>query len=261
MARRWRWLIWAVPLGLVTLTFALSWHFDPDFWRSPASLMRLAKAAGQRGDQPRALELARKAVSREPGNADYSLSLAQICLEAGQPQETLDLTRKLHPQEAKTSRCLNLQAQALDRLGDRQAALELLAGGLQDNPEDAELLAVAAALAAQGSYDRPLAITYYQRLYQLTRTPLVRRQLVELLVSLDRFPEAIPLQEEEAAQFPNDSEALHLLALLHYWQRDYQAAGPIYQRLLEKTAGDAALRLEAARNAEAINLPLVTCQY
>ena len=146
---------------------------------------------------------------------------------------------------------LKLQAQALDRLGDRQAALKLLAGGLEDNPEDAELLAVAAALAAQGSYDRPLAITYYQRLYQLTRTPLVRRQLVELLVSLDRFPEAIPLQEEEAAQFPNDSEALHLLALLHYWQRDYQAAGPIYQRLLEKAAGDAALRLEAARNAEA----------
>ena len=113
------------------------------------------------------------------------------------------------------------------------------------------MLAVAAALAAQGSYDRPLAITYYQRLYQLTRNPLVRRQLVELLISLDRFPEAIPLQEEEAAQFPNDSEALHLLALLHYWQRDYQAAGPIYQRLLEKAAGDAALRLEAARNAEA----------
>ena len=81
---RWRWLIWAVPLGLVTLTFALSWHFDPDFWRSPASLMRLAQEAALRGDQPRALELARKAVSREPGNADYSLSLAQICLEAGQ---------------------------------------------------------------------------------------------------------------------------------------------------------------------------------
>ncbi|MCX5889843.1 MAG: tetratricopeptide repeat protein [Deltaproteobacteria bacterium] len=161
MASRWRWLIWAVPLGLVASTFALSWHLDPDFWRSPASLMRLAQEAGQRGDQPRALELARKAVSREPKNADYSLSLGQICLEAGQPQETLDLIRRLNPQEAKTSRGLKLQALALDRLGDRQAALKLLAGGLEDNPEDAELLVIAAALAAQGSYDRPLAITYY----------------------------------------------------------------------------------------------------
>ena len=129
---RWRWLIWAVPLGLVTSTFALSWHLDPDFWRSPASLMRLAQEAVQQGDQPRALELARKAVSREPGNADYSLSLGQICLEAGQPQETLDLIRRLDPPEAKIPRGLKLQAQALDRLGDRQAALKLLAGGLQE---------------------------------------------------------------------------------------------------------------------------------
>ncbi len=40
MASRWRWLIWAVPLGLVTLTFVLTWHLDPDFWRSPATLLR-----------------------------------------------------------------------------------------------------------------------------------------------------------------------------------------------------------------------------
>ena len=40
--------------------------------------MRLAQEAAQRGDQPRALELARKAMAREPKNADYSLSLGQI---------------------------------------------------------------------------------------------------------------------------------------------------------------------------------------
>ncbi len=146
---------------------------------------------------------------------------------------------------------MTLQARALDLLGDRQAALDLLAEGLKDNPDDPEILAVAATLAAQGNYDRPQAITWCQHLYRLTRDPLVRRQLVELLISLNRFPEAIPLQEEEAAQFPHNSEALHQLALLHYWQRDYQAAGGIYQRLLEKAADDAALRLEAARTAEA----------
>ena len=121
----------------------------------------------------------------------------RFSLEAGQPQETLDLSRRLNPQEAKTSQGLKLQALALDRLGDRQAALELLAGGLEDNPEDAELLAIAAALAAQGSYDRPLAITYYQRLYQLTRDPLVRRQLVDLLVSLTAFPKPFPSRKRK----------------------------------------------------------------
>jgi tetratricopeptide (TPR) repeat protein len=197
------------------------------------------------------VELARKAIAREPKQAQYRLELGQIQLAAGQPQQALDLSRQLSPQDAKSSQGLTLQARALDLLGDRQAALDLLAEGLKDNSDDLEILALAATLAARGNYDRPQAITCYQHLYQLTRDPLVRRQLVELLISLNRFPEAIPLQEEEAAQFPHDSEILHQLALLHYWQRDYRAAGMIYQRLLEKAADDAALRLEAARTAEA----------
>ena len=79
----------------------------------------------------------------------------------------------------------------------------------------------------------------------------MRRELLDLLVAAERFSEAIPLQEEEAAQFPENQEALHRLALLHYWQRDYQAAAQVYQRLLEKAAEDAALRREAAQAAEA----------
>ena len=79
----------------------------------------------------------------------------------------------------------------------------------------------------------------------------LRRPLLSLLLSLNRFQEAIPLQEEEVAQFPEDQEAQHQLALLYYWQRDYRAATQIYQRLLEKAAQDAALRLEAAKSAEA----------
>ena len=46
-------------------------------------------------------------------------------------------------------------------------------------------------------------------------------------------------------------KTLHQLALLHAWQRDYQAALPIYQKLLDLEAGNQALRLEAAQNAEA----------
>lgn len=251
MDNRWRWLIWGFPLTFVVFIFVLAWHFDPDFWRPAASLIRQAQEAARQGDFSRALELARKACNRDPVNAGYSLLLGRLYLEAGQPQPALDLCRRLKPQVANTPPGLKIQALALDRLGDRPAALDLLAGGLKDNPENADLLAAAAALADQGSYDRPRAIEYYQRLYQLTRAPRVRRKLVELLISLNRFPEALPLQEEEAAESPHDSETLHQLALLHYWQRDYLAAGRIYQRLLEKAGGDAALRLEAARNAEA----------
>ena len=70
-------------------------------------------------------------------------------------------------------------------------------------------------------------------------------------MSLNRYKEAIPLQEEEVAEFPEDQEALHFLALLYYWQRDYRAASDIYQRLLEKSAENSALRLEAAKAADA----------
>ncbi|HEY9074032.1 MAG TPA: tetratricopeptide repeat protein, partial [Desulfobaccales bacterium] len=251
MSSGWRRLVWLVPLGFLALTFALAWHFDRDFWRPASSLMHLAQEAAQRQDYPRSLELARKAVSRDPQNSGYRLALAQIYLDAGKPQASLDLSRRLTPQGAETSQVLALQARALERLGDRRAALKLLAGALKDNPDNAEILGLAAALAAKEDDDQPLAVTYYQRLYAVTRDPLARRRLADLLTSLNRFEEAIPLQEEEAAQYPENPEALHRLALLHYWRRDYQAAGRIYQQLLEKTASDAALRLEAARNAEA----------
>jgi len=142
-------------------------------------------------------------------------------------------------------------AQALEHLGDRAAALSLLGAYLQEHPQDLEICRFAAEFAAHRAADRAVAITYYQRLYQDTRDPQVRRQLLDLLIALERFAEAIPLQEEEAGQFPEDQEALHRLALLHYWQRDYQAASQIYQRLLERAAQNAALRREAAQAADA----------
>ncbi len=146
---------------------------------------------------------------------------------------------------------LIIHAQALDRLGEPKEALDTLAWYLQRQPDDRSILASAAGIAARHEEYYPLAVTYYQRLYGLDRDPQVRRQLVKLLVSLNRYKEAIPLQEEEVAEFPEDQEALHFLALLHYWQRDYQAASDIYQRLLEKSAENSGLRLEAAKAADA----------
>ncbi len=250
MAKRRRWLVLLLPLGFLTAVFGLAWHQDPDFWRSAPSLNRLALDALHRGDNPRALELVRKAWTRDPDQADYGLFLGRMHLVTGQPREALEVAGAVRARAPGALEALRIQTQALDLLGRRPEALELLAEFLKDK-EDPQILACAASLAAGRPEDRELAVTYYQRLYKVDRDPLVRRQLLELLLSLDRFSEALPLQEEEAAQFPENQAALHRLALLHYWQRDYQAAGWIYQRLLEKSAGDAALRREAAQNAEA----------
>jgi tetratricopeptide (TPR) repeat protein len=250
MADRRRWLAWVLPLGFLGAVVALACHQDPDFWRSPPTLYHLAREAAGQGQGPRALELARKAWTREPGQADYGLLLAELYLEAGRPQKALEVARQVAARDPRAPKAVLLEAQALNLLDRRPEALDLLAEQLKDH-DDAELLAGAAALAAARPENLELAVTYYQRLYKISPAPAVRRQLVGLLLSLDRFAEALPLQEEEAAQFPENQEAQHRLALLYYWQRDYQAAGRIYQALLKQYADDASLRKEAAQNAAA----------
>jgi tetratricopeptide (TPR) repeat protein len=250
MDKRLRWLIWALPLLFLAAIFLLAWHQDHDFWRTTHSLYRAAQEAMARGDQPRALELARKAWARDPNNSEYGIFLGRLYLDAGQVKAALEISQQVmerHPGPG----ALMVHARALDRLGQPQEAVDLLAWYLRQQPDDRDALATAAALAGGREEYYPQAVTYYQRLYRLDRIPEVRRPLVELLASLNRYREAIPLQEEEVAEFPEDQEALHFLALLHYWQRDYRAASDIYQQLLEKGAAGSALHLEAAKAAEA----------
>ncbi|MDP3183481.1 MAG: tetratricopeptide repeat protein [Desulfobaccales bacterium] len=251
MSRKKRWLVWVLPLGFLGLILGVAWLKDPDFWRSSAALFRLAEEAAVRGDLRGALTPARKVWSRQPENSGYGTFLGWVYLQGGQPQAALEVSRQVWNRDPKAVEALKIQALALELLGERQKAQELLAGYLKEKPEDPEILKSAAEIATRHSEDHSLAVTYYQRLYQLAPDPLVRRPLVGLLLSLNRFQEAIPLQEEEVAQFSEDKEALHQLALLYYWQRDYQAATQVYQRLLERAAQDAALRLEAAKSAEA----------
>jgi tetratricopeptide (TPR) repeat protein len=248
------WLMWVLPLLFIAGIFCLAWSQDHDFWRSTPSLFRAAREAAAQGHRTRALTLARKAWDRDPNNSEYGIFLGRLYLDAGQFKAALDLSRRLMDRDPKAGPVI-IQARALNQLGQPQVALDTLAWYLERQPDDRAVLAAAAGIAAAHEPSYPLAVTYYQRLYGLDRDPQVRRQLVKLLVSLNRYQEAIPLQEEEAGESPDDREALHQLALLHYWQRDYGAASDIYQRLLEKGAENSALRLEAAKAADAAKDP------
>jgi thioredoxin-like negative regulator of GroEL len=250
MGKRLRWLIWIVPFLFIGAIFLLAWSQDHDFWRTTHSLYRAAQEAAARGDQTRALGLARKAWARDPDNSEYGLFLGRVYLDTGQFKAALEISRQMMERHPGPD-TLIIHAQALDALGEPQEALDALAWYLKSQPDDRSILAAAATIAARHEEDYPLAVTYYQRLYGLDHDPQVRRLLVKLLASLDRYKEAIPLQEEEVAEFPDDQDALHFLALLHYWQRDYQVASDIYQGLLEKSAENSKLRLEAAQAADA----------
>ncbi|MFZ5449513.1 MAG: tetratricopeptide repeat protein [Thermodesulfobacteriota bacterium] len=250
MSRKARWLAGLLPLLFVGAIFWLAWNQDHDFWRSARSLYRKAQEAATRGDRTRAVELARKAWTRDPDSSENGVLLARIYLDSGQMKAALEISRQLMDRTPNPA-ALMIQAQALERLGQTQEALDALALYLKQQPDDRQILKAATGIAARHEKFFPLAITYYQRLYSLDQDPQVRQQLVKLLVSQDQYKEAIALQEEEVAEFSEDREALHYLALLHYWNRDYQASSDIYQRLLEKGAGDSALRLEAAKAADA----------
>lgn len=251
MALNKHWLALFLPLIFLGLLFWSAWHRDPDFWRSASGLHQAAKELAARGEILQALEAARKAWTREPDNSPYGVFLGWLYLECRQPQSALEVFRRVREQDGRATGALKGQAQALEALGDRAAALSLLAGYLREQPQDVEILQFAAEFAARDPGDRAQAIDYYRRLYLETRDHLARRQLLDLLVAAERFQEAIPLQEEEAGEFPENRDALHRLALLHYWQQDYQAAALLYQRLLERAAQDAALRREAAQAADA----------
>ena len=79
-----RWLLWLLPVLLVGVIFSLAYSQDHDFWRSTHSLYRAAQESAARGDQARALELARKAWARDPNNSEYGVFLGRIYLDAGQ---------------------------------------------------------------------------------------------------------------------------------------------------------------------------------
>lgn len=251
MARDLRWLAAAAALTFLGLIVWWAFRQDPDFWRSATSLYKSAKEAEERGELSQALQLAEKAWSRDPGNFECGTFLGWLYLKAGTPQKGLEILQQVWARDPQALAALKGQAWALERLDRHPEALSLLADFLLRQPENVEILQTAAEIAALRPEDRELAVSYYQRLYRLRPDPWVRRTLVDLLCSLQRFREAIPLQEEETAQFPENQEALHRLALLYYWQRDYQAASEVYRRLLEKAADDATLRQEAARTADA----------
>jgi tetratricopeptide (TPR) repeat protein len=262
MALRRRWLIALLPFAFVGIVLAIAWLQDPYFYLNSEALYNRAKEAEDHGNLDLALALAQKSWKRNPGNSDCGTFLGWLYLKQNQPLPALEILRQVWSRDPKATAALKGLAQGLNQTDQRQEALELLSDYLKANPQDADVLLFAAQLAGQREEDKVLALNYYQQQYRVQPTPEVRRTLVDMLTSYQRFKEAIPLQAEEVAQHPDQPEALHRLALLHYWSRDYDEATQVYQRLLEQAADNATFRQEAAKTAEAAkNLDVALKQY
>lgn len=241
-------------LGVLAFLGAIFWQVyrqDPYFYYSAHQLFLEAQRAQQRGDLPAAVTWARRAVDRSP-QWEYRVFLAWRLLETHQPEEALTLFTRLSEERPAESLAWRGRALALEQLGRRAEALELLSRYLHHQPRDIEVLRQAAALAATDPATQEQAVNLYRRLHELQpRDHEIRQHLLDLLLARQEFAAAIPLQEEIVREFPDNANALHQLALLHAWQQDYEAAVPIYEKLLQLEAANQALRLEAARTAEA----------
>ncbi len=255
MASKRPWLAAVLPLLFLGVVLSLALSQDPHFWRSPASLFQMAKEAEDRGDAAGALTLAERAWSRQPGHSGAGTLVGWLYLKLNNPEKALAVFGQVLAGDPKATFAVKGRAQALERLGRRAEALEALEGFLKIQPQDREVLLAAAQLSSQKEEDQEKAAGHYRKLYEVAPTREVRRHLVDVLLSLKKFKEAIPLQEEEVAQFPDDVDALHRLALMHYWRRDYEAAAELYQVLAERAGDNAAIRREAAASAEGAGKP------
>jgi tetratricopeptide (TPR) repeat protein len=229
-----RWLIALLPPAFLGLVLAFAYLHDPTFYLNPEAIYHRAQEAEKQGNLDQALALARRSWERNPEDSDCGQFLGWLYLKQNQPEPAMEILRQVWDRDSKATAALKGLAQGLNQTNRRHQALELLANYLKVNPEDADVLFFAAQLAGQAKENQALSLDYYLRQYRLQPTPEVRRLLVSLLTGSQRFKEAIPLQAEEAAQNPGQPEALHRLALLHYWSRDYDESTQVYQRLLEQ---------------------------
>jgi tetratricopeptide (TPR) repeat protein len=169
---------------------------------------------------------------------------------------------------------------AVVEAGDLEAALQLLEEHLARNPNDLDAaLEYARALWRAGRLDE--AIDAYRVALARGASLAVSRELVSLLVTLQRWDEAILLYEdmmsespgdaallreyaralvwagryEEALEIfaqlaalnPDDEEVLREYAAVANWAGRYDLALPLYERLVHLAPDDAQLRLEWAR--------------
>ncbi len=202
-----RWPLALLPPVFLALVLALAYLQDPHFYLDPEALYHRAKETEKQGNLEQALILAQKSWKRSPENSDCGQFLGWLYLKQGKPEPALEILQPLWNRDPAAINALKGIAQALNLMDRRTEALELLGNYLRDNPQEAEVLLFAAQLAGQGEATKPLAMDYYQQHYRLQPTPQVRRTLLDLLTASQRFKEAIPLQEEEAAQNPDQPEA------------------------------------------------------
>lgn len=204
-----------------------------------------AAAAGAKGDQPAALEAARRALAMQP-TAQRAASYAQMRAGAGQRPQAIAGLRdwlKDHPDDTANRTLLAL---LLHQEGDRAGAMAAYEQVLAASPTNVQVLNNLAVLYEEAG--DPRAIATAKRAYELAPQ---RPEMVDTygwaLVRAGRVQEGLPLLQQAYVMAPQHPEiSFHVGAALAKAGRGVEAR-PILERVQREHPGT-----PSAKEAEAV---------
>ncbi|WP_162180411.1 tetratricopeptide repeat protein [Methylocapsa aurea] len=149
-------------------------RLDPNF--IPA-LVNLADLDRMRGRDEQGAELIRKALTIEPNNADIRHSLGLLLVRRRNYAEALPELRKASELAPGNARYAYVYAIALNSIGAREPAMELLEQTHKRHPSDRDVLLALVSLARE-SGDLATALTHARELSALYPTDIQLRMLI-----------------------------------------------------------------------------------
>lgn len=190
--------------------------------------VKLAELAMIQGQYDRAEELVAKALDVQPNNPQVLLSQGKVNIAKGEYAKAISNLRDLVSKDANSVDALMLLAEAFNKDGRQELALDNYRRVLQLEPDNAIAAYNAGALLAQAQkYE--VAISLLESLHQrLPYNAKATNLLAELYASTDQWAEALTLLRKlEAAGVPKSTIDLMIarLALRHQHYNETIAAG------------------------------------
>lgn len=194
----------------------------------------LGRAYFAKGDLDKALKQFQESLKLRPGDAPARLGVAQVALRGGGPATTLRIAQELIRSEPGNGLATMLAAAVYRLTGQPDAAADLLARFLVNNPNDTEVLIELGSTDAQRK-QYPEAAKAFVRAYDMDPSNIqALRGQIEIQLALKEPEKALQLIAGEVEKYPQRGDLRKELAATEVRTRQFDKAMADYQSILEK---------------------------
>lgn len=205
---------------------------NPFYARTPALKVELARAYLAKQNLTQATALLNEALKLRPNSPEATLLLAQTKLQAGEPQQGIDLAEALLKQQPNLSEGRLFLARAERALGQLEPAAETLQEQLKATPDAVAPRVLLGSIRLQQNRAAD-ARTLLQEAVRLAPTDLeANTALVDLDLAEKRFNDALLQAEGVVKQQGNSSEAFLLLAQVYLAREQWEPAEDALKKCL-----------------------------